>query len=855
MGEVYKATDTRLGRVVAIKVLPGDVAADPESRGRFDREAKIISSLNHRHICALYDVGRQDGIDFLVMEYLDGESLADRMARGRIELGEAITMADQIAEALEAAHDQGIIHRDLKPSNVVLTDNDTVKVLDFGLARLADSSGGPSASSSPTIMATTPGLILGTAAYMSPEQAKGKEADRGSDVWAFGCVLYEMLTGRQAFDGDTVSEILASVLKSEPAWQHLPAETPDGIRRLLRRSLQKDSHLRLRDIRDARLELADAQSATPDTRNVIPMRSRRAERLGWATALGSVAAIAGVLGVRALDPAPVAPETFLEINTPPTGDSSVAISPDGSKVVFVGGADGRSQLWLRPLNSHVARPLSGTERASRPFWSPDSRSISFIADTRLKRVDIDGGSLRTLASGVAVALGGSWSADGTIVFANNPGGPIFRVPAEGGDAVQVTRVSLPEERGHMFPHFLSDNRHFLFFVTGSAEARGVHVGQLGESSSTRLFDADGPAMYTPTGHLLFIREGKLLSQGFDANRLELAGDSYVITDQVNRATTLSVATDGTIAYRTASPGSGQRQLVWVDRSGRDLNKVVYDDSAALGASLSHDGRQVAVYRFQNGNMDIWLYDINRRAWDRITSHPGDDIYPTWSRDGASIVTGSVRSSTNVDLYRTFLGGPSGREELLLASSLPTFPMDWSADGRFLLYDVLDPTRGFDAWVLPLEGDRQPFPLVETEFNEGLSQFSSDGQWVAYQSDRTGRPEIYIRPFPGPGADVRVSVDGGAQVRWNPNGSELFYIAADNQLMAVSISFVSGGASVELGAPVALFATILSRAAGPTYKQQYLVSPDGQSFVMHAAVGEAHASPITIIQNWKPKTAN
>ena len=534
----------------------------------------------------------------------------------------------------------------------------------------------------------------------------------------------------------------------------------------------------------------------------------------------------------------------------------MAISPDGLKVVFVGRAEGRSQLWLRSLSSQVAKPLTGTERASRPFWSPDSRSIAFIADTRLKRVDIDGGSPRTLASGVAVPLGGSWSEEGTIIFGSSPGGPIFRVSAEGGEVVEATRVALPEERGHMFPQFLSDGRHFIFFVTaGSPETRGVYVGQLGESGSTRLFDAEGPAVYTPTGHLLFVREGELLAQGFDPDRLELTGDSFAIADQVNGRTTLSAATDGTIAYRTASPGSGQRQLVWVDRSGRESDKVVYDDGAALGGSLSNDGRRVAVYRFQNDNMDIWSYDISRRAWDRITSHPGDDLYPTWSRDGTSMVTGSVRTTTSVDLYRTFLSGPQGREELLLASSVEKFPMDWSSDGRFLLYDVLDPKRGFDMWALPLEGDRKPFPVVETEFNEGLSQFSSDGQWIAYQSDRTGRPEIYLRPFPGPGADVRVSVEGGAQVRWSPNGGEVYYIAADNQLMAVPVSFVSGGASVELGTPVALFRTILSSAAGPMYKQQCMVSPDGQSFVMHAAVGEANASPITIIQNWKPETSS
>ena len=468
-------------------------------------------------------------------------------------------------------------------------------------------------------------------------------------------------------------------------------------------------------------------------------------------------------------------------------------------------------------------------------------------------MDIDGGSPRTLASGIPVGLGGSWGSDGTIIFGNNPGGPIFRVPAEGGEVVAATRVGLPEQRGHMFPQFLPDGRHFLYLVTGSPEGRGVYVGQLGESASTRLFDADGAAVYSPTGHLLFVRDGKLLSQDFDPDRLALTGESYVIADQVKGRTSLSAATDGTIAYRTASPGSGQRQLVWVDRSGRESDRVTYVDGAALGAALSYDGRRVAVYRFQNGNMDIWSYDTLRRAWDRITSHPGDDIYPTWSHDGASMVTGSVRTSTIVDLYRTFLSGQQ-REEPLVISPLAKFPMDWSADGRFLLYDVLDMKQGFDVWALSLEGDRKPFPVVETEFNEGLSQFSPDGHWIAYQSDRTGRPEVYLRPFPGAGADVRVSVDGGVQVRWNHNGKELFYVATDDRLMAVPIRFASSSTSPELGTPIALFKTILSSAAGPMYKQQYMVSPDGQSFVMHSAVGEASASPITIIQNWKPRAS-
>jgi serine/threonine protein kinase len=858
MGEVYKARDTRLGRVVAIKVLPGHLASDPDLRERFDREAKAISSLNHPHICALYDIGRQDGIDFLVMEYLDGETLADRLVRGPLPLTEAAPIARQMADALEAAHDRGIIHRDLKPANVAITSDGHVKLLDFGLAKAAAAADvGRDLSHSPTIMTTSPGMIVGTAAYMSPEQANGKEADRSSDVWAFGCVLFEMLTGHRAFGGDTVSEIIANVLKTEPAWQRLPGETPSGITRLLRRSLQKDHKLRLRDIRDARVELADVQSATLDERAISP-RLRRGERLAWASALAVVVLIAGILGERALRPTPTIPEVRLDINTPPTRNASVAISPDGLKVIFVARTTGQSQLWLRSLDSHSARPLPGTERAVSPFWSPDSRSIGFVADTRLKRMNIDDGSMQTLTSGIPVALGASWNSDGTIIFGNNPGGPIFRIAAAGGEPVPVTRVDTPRQRGHLFPQFLPDGRHFLFFVTGIPEARGVYVGQLDGLDAKRLFDAEGPAAYGATGELLFIREGKLLAQGFDPNRLELTGEPSAIANDVNAGTTLSTSAAGPIAYRTAPADSGQRQLVWVDRSGRETRKEVYSDNSVLGPALTHDGRRIAVYRYVNGNMDLWSYETIRRVWNRLTFDVGDDIWPLWSRDGSSIVSGSVRANGVVDLYRTFLGGPQLREELLLATPDPKFPMDWSLDGRYLLFTSLAQTRGFDLWGLEIAangtGPHKPFEVVQTEFNEGLAQFSPDGHWIAYESDKTGRYEIYVRPFPGPGSDVLASNSGGNQVRWSPNGKELFYVAADDRLMALPISFSSDGKTPELGTPTVLFPTSVGSTAVNVYRQQYVVSPDGHEFVMNSVIAGASASPITVILNRKPASA-
>jgi serine/threonine protein kinase len=856
MGEVYSARDTRLDRVVAIKVLPGHLASDPQLRERFDREAKTISSLNHPHICALYDVGRQDDIDFLVMEYLDGETLADRLVRGALPVAEALPIARQMADALEAAHDKGIVHRDLKPANVAITADGTVKVLDFGLAKAAASGASHEVSHSPTIMTTTPGLIVGTAAYMSPEQANGREADRSSDVWAFGCVLFEMLSGQRAFPGDTVSEIIASVLKSEPAWQQLPAETPGGVTRLLRRCLQKDQKLRVRDIRDARLELADVQSGTPDDR--VRQHTGRGERLAWASALALVALIAGVLGARALRPTATVPEVRFDINTPPTRDAALAISPDGLKVVFVARSAGQSRLWLRSLDSQSAHLLPGTERGMSPFWSPDSRSIGFFADTRLKRIDIDGASVQTLTSGIPVALGAAWNGDGTIILGNNPGGPIFRIPAAGGEPVPVTRVETPRQRGHSFPQFLPDGRHFLFFVTGVPEARGVYVGQLDRTDATRLFDADGPAVYAATGDLLFVRGGKLLAQRFDPDRLEITGETSLIAEEVNGGTALSTSAAGPIAYRTAPPDSGQRQLVWVDRSGRETDKEVYSDNSVLGPALTHDGRRVAVYRYADGNMDIWSYETGRRVWNRITFGPGDDIFPLWSRDGASVVTGSVRTTDVVDLYRTFLGGAKVREELLLSTSDPKFPMDWSLDGRYLLYTTLDRKRGFDLWALEIGGNGaekpRPFEVVQTDFNEGLAQFSPDGRWIAYESDKTGRYEIYLRPFPGPGSDSLVSTAGGTQVRWSADGKELFYIAPDDRLMALAISFSADRKSAELGTPAALFATNVGSTAVNVYRQQYAVSPDG-SFVMDSVVAGASASPIAVILNRKSKPRN
>jgi Tol biopolymer transport system component len=658
-----------------------------------------------------------------------------------------------------------------------------------------------------------------------------------------------MLTGQSAFPGETVSDTLAAVLQREPRWDLLSSDTPDEIRRLLRRCLEKDAKRRLHDIADARLEVEDARSRTRDDAiPPAPPRSPLRRASLWAAALLGLFAAASAGWF--LRPAPAAPELRFELNTPPTADASVAISPDGLKVVFVGTSGRQSQLWLRSLDASSARPLAGTERASTPFWSPDSRSIGFFADGLLRRMDIDGRSVRTLSSESAVPIGGTWNRDDIILFADNPGGPIFRISADGGERSTVTRVGVPQQRGHHFPQFLPDGRHFLFFVTGSPEARGVYIGQLDTPDTKRLFDAEVPAAFAAPGHLLFLRENKLFAQRFDPALGELSGDPFAVQEPVPTGTTLSASAGGPIVYRTRPGSSSQRQFVRVDRTGREIERVVYPDGAALGPALSHDGRRVAVYRFANGNMDIWSYEVHRRVWDRITFNSGDDIYPLWSPDDSSIIFAGMRAG-RLDLFLKRLGTPPDVEEVVLSTFEGKFPMDWSADGRFLLYSSGSAKQGRDIWALSLQGERKPFEVVRTDFNETQAQFSPDGTWIAYQSDKSGRDEVYLRPFPGPGSDVAVSTEGGSQVRWNGNGKELFYVATDDRLVAVPVDFSPDNKTVAPGKPAGLFATNVGSAATLKYRQQYVVAMDGRSFVMNSAVEEGSASPITVILNWKP----
>jgi len=861
MGEVYRARDTKLQREVALKVLPALFVADADRLARFKREAQVLASLNHPNIAAIYGFEESNSVQGLVLELVEGPTLADRIAQGPVPLDEAVPIARQICEALEAAHEQGIIHRDLKPANVKVRPDGTVKVLDFGLAKLTGSSEAGAArgsspagpSHSPTLMASVPGTILGTAAYMSPEQATGKEADRASDVWAFGCVLYEMVTGRRAFPGDSVSEVLAGVLKTEPDWHHLPAR-PEGLLRLLRRCLQKDQKRRLRDIRDARIEIDEAQAEPHEANPGAQASSRRLERLAWLSALGLVTIVAAAIGAGRLGGAPAAtalPEMRVEINTPPTTDpTSLAISPDGQKIVYVANSEGRLRMWLRLLDSVAARPLTGTDGAQSPFWSPDSRSVGFFADGKLKRIDLDGGSVQTLANAPR-GSGGAWNRDGMILFTMF-GTPVFSVSDTGGEPVAATQLE-GQQGSHFSPRFLPDDRHFLYWMRGRAEVQGIYVGQLGSTQSRRLLDGDPGAMYVSSGHLLFHRQRTLFAQKFDPARLELTGSPFAVADQVASSPQgpgVSASSAGSIAYRTSSAG-GQRQFVWFDRSGNEISKVGDPVSTTLSEpSLSLDGQRVALYRGVNRNIDIWLLEPRRGVFSRFTSDDADDVFPVWSPDGDRIVFTSNRKGTP-DLYQKS-ATTGGSEEPLLATAQNKLGTDWSRAGRFLLFSSQDLQRSFDIWALPLDGKAKPFPVVQTDFEEQGGQFSPDGKWIAYQSDESGRVEIYVQPFPGPGNKWPISTNGGSQVRWRRDGKELFYVALDGRLMTVPIRVASNAQAPDVGEPVKLFAPALGGAVQQAdYRHQYMVSSDGQRFLV-ATVSEEANSPITVILNWKPK---
>ena len=883
MGEVYRARDTKLGREVAIKILPSSFAADPERVRRFEREARLLAALNHPHIAAIHNFEEspspstgQATVHALILELVEGPTLADRLAKGPLPVKEALDIARQIAEALEAAHEKGIIHRDLKPANITITPAGIVKVLDFGLAKIyAGESAGQDPLRSPTITAgTREGMILGTAAYMSPEQARGQAVDRRTDIWAFGCVLYEMLTGRPAFAGETISDTIAAILGRGPDWQTLPETTPASVRRLLQRCLERDPKRRLHDIADARIELDDAGTGSLDQQAIDSTTSARhaSRRLGWMIAAASTTALVAALVVGSVLYLRRAPaEDTLAYRSSillPTGitlpgvlapNARFALSPDGRRLAFVGAeAGGVTRLWVQSLNGLSAQPLAGTEDAAVPFWSQDSQSIGFLAGGKIKRIDADGGTPLILADYPGGTGGATWSRDGVILFATfGEGNPLRRISASGGAPSAATTLSVDSgETRHAFPFFLPDGRHFLYLAVGSKTAgpgspNGIYVTAVDSNERKLIVPGGSMAMYAQ-GHLFFLREQTLMAQPFNVESLELTGDAVPIAERViiggqtGTAGGFSVSETGALAYQTGSAGVGGQaalaQLVWFDRSGKQIG-VLGDRARSGDLELAPDGRRVAVSLFDpvQRARDIWLFDIARGLRTRFTFDAAEEFGSVWSPDGSRIVFNSRRKG-HLDLYQKASSGAAAEEELL-ADDFDKSPVDWSPDGRFILFAVTAPKTGSDLWILPLFGDRKPLPFLQTPFNESPGQFSPDGRWIAYSSSESGRYEVYVTPFPGPGGKWQVSTAGGDWLRWRRDGKEIFYVAPGGRLMAAA---VNGGASAfEVGDVRPLFDP---RGAAPN-QWMYDISPDGQRFLVNTLAEEAGSAPITLVVNW------
>jgi serine/threonine protein kinase len=852
MGIVFRALDTKLHRDVALKLLPEHLADDPERLSRFQREAQVLASLNHPNIAQIHGLEESDNARCIVMELVEGETLQERLKRGSVPVNEALQIAKQICEGLEAAHEKGIIHRDLKPANIKLTTDGAVKVLDFGLARMREAEGaGTNLANSPTLMsaASTPGMIMGTAAYMSPEQAKGRPVDRRTDIFAFGAVLYEMLTGRATFEGDDVTEILGRVVTAEPDWSRMPAETPPAIHRILRRSLKKDQRQRLGDIRDARLEIEDTLNAPPQSAPFVAPPTRNS-RLAWIVAAITTLALAS-LAILHFGERPVAevPEMRVEITTPPTqGPLEFALSPDGRYIVMVASGDGPQRLWLRALDKTDAQPMVGTEGADYPFWSPDSRSIGFTATGKLKRIDIAGGPPQTLAN-TSPPRGGAWSSDGTILFTAVLG-PLSRIPASGGEPVAATRLDPPRTVQHVFPRFLPDGRHFTYYALGSPEAAGIYLGSLDGGEPKRLAAADSTGAYLAPSMIAFVRQTTLMVQRLDVKRGELAGDPVRLADPVGSNGVVgfggfSISADGRVAYRS---GGVLRQLKWYDRTGKVLGVAGQPDPATLlYPQLSPDGAYAALTRVVQNNNDLWLMDLIRGGLTRFTFDPAIDISALWSPDGMRIVFSSTRKGP-FNLYVKSASG-AGTEELLLETPNNKWVQDWSRDGRFLLYGEADPKTGRDLYALPMTGnDRKPIEVVKTPFEELNGQFSPDGRWLAYETSESGRFEIVVQPFPVPNGKWQVSTNGGIQPRWRADGKELYFVAPDSQLMAASIT--AAGATFSAGTPVPLFPVMLPPGLGAN-NQQYAVSRDGR-FLINQPVETSNTAPITLLLNWHPE---
>ena len=885
MGEVYRATDTKLNRDVALKILPDSFANDPDRLARFQREAQVLASLNHPSIAHIYGLEESGGVRALVMELVEGEDLAQRLVRGPIPLDEALPIAKQIAEALEAAHEQGIIHRDLKPANVKVRPDGTVKVLDFGLAKAMEpasalrASAGQALSQSPTF--TTPamtqaGMILGTAAYMSPEQARGATVDKRADLWAFGVVLWEMLPGTRLFEGATVSDTLAAVLRAEPDWTALPAATPAPIRRLLRRCLDKDRKRRLDSAAAARLEIEEASTAPATADGAAAVVGRRTDvvtshRVAWSAAAVLLVACASLTAVLVLRATPPSPATIsFDVNPPPgpVGGLQIALSPDGKHLAAGVTGDKAVALWIRALDQVNGRILPGAEGHTFPFWSPDSRFIGFFAGGKLKKMDLSGAPSQTLADVAGRGgRGGTWNRDDVIVFEPGPG-PLFRVSASGGTPAPVTALDASrQEIAHEHPFFLPDGRHFLYLaVSRKPEDSAIYVGALDLTERKRLLSSNVKAIFAPPGYLLFARhgtesvaEGTLMAQRFDPARLELEGDPFPVAENVginelNGAAGFAVSENGILAHRSggALSTAALTRLTWFDRNGRSLS-MMGEPGRYRNPRLSPDGTRVVVEtRDGSPNGDLSLLD-SRGVATRFTFDPGVNNSAVWSPDGNRIAW--TNGSGGGTLLYQKASSNIGKEEKLALEAGSWVVDDWLPAGDALLFhDGNGAGASPGLRLLPLAGGGGARTIGDAHAFLTHARVSADGHWVAFTGSDSGKSEIYVQNFPTPTGRWRVSTGGGIQPVWRRDGKELFYIAPDGKLMAAPLKLAQ---TAEPGTPVPLFDTHVERGGTQVggFWHQYDVTPDGTRFLVNALLEPAAGAvpapvePITVIVNW------
>jgi Tol biopolymer transport system component len=877
-GEVYRARDTRLGRTVAIKILTARLIRDARARQRFDREARAVASLSHPHICPVYDISETDGIPFLVMEFLEGETLALRLVRGPLTINEVLRYAIDIADALDHAHRQGIVHRDLKPSNIMLTRSGAT-LLDFGLAKAH----GPLSIADhwlddvpATRTLTREGAILGTLHYMAPEQLHGSDTDARTDVFAFGALLYEMVTRRHAFEGKSQASVIAAILEQHPA----PITTrqplaPPLLDHIVSRCLAKDPDDRWQTISDVKRELQWLAEGGADHRRpaVATSGGRRPHHLAWLAggiwlAVGTVSTV-GL--ARSSWRIPTDPPVVRFVVGPPEegrftqSPAALAVSPDGRFLAFIAVTRGATRIWLRSLDSLAARALPGTEGAVQPFWSPDSRFLAWIAGGKLRKIDIAAGLSQTVADADSFQSG-TWSRDNAVLLKSELEGNLLRIPVAGGPAKPIT--TLEKSRGetvHTWPQFFPDNRHFLYLARSTQPQHDgvVYLGSLDSQAPARLFAPDSHAVYTEPGYLLYMRANTLVAQPFDADSFHVTAEPVAIAQQVDfnassRRGAFSVSQTGVLAYR---PIGGTKRLIWVDRTGKTIESIG-PPGHYLNPALSPDEKRVAVARLdpETGAQSIWLIEVARGIASRFTFDQSKDDRPLWSSDGTRIIFESHRGGTS-HLYEKPFIGTGGTELLLEKMGVGVTPLDWSRDGRFLLYHqagfdippetaAANPRRGL--WLLPLTGTRQPVPLSQTE-TEAESRLSPGGRWLAYVSGESGEGNVYVRPFPSGEGKWQISVGGGAEPRWRGDGKELFYLTRDHKMMALPIgaatSFEPGVAKVLFEASRFGLSPNLAIRNQWAFFADYVPSADGQRFLINEAVAGTTSSPITVVVNW------